>query len=85
MIAQVPQARLYVVGSHMTPEVRALGEAPGVQVVGFVEDLEAFLARRRVSVAPLRYGAGAKGKVAGSLAHGLPTVCTPIAAEGMEL
>ena len=85
VIAQVPQARLYVVGSHVTPEVRALGEAPGVQVVGYVEDLDAFLDRRRVSVAPLRYGAGAKGKVAGSLARGLPTVCTPIAAEGMGL
>ena len=85
VIAQRPQARLYVVGSHVTPEVRALGEVAGVQVVGYVEDLDAFLDRRRVSVAPLRYGAGAKGKVAGSLARGLPTVCTPIAAEGMGL
>jgi glycosyltransferase involved in cell wall biosynthesis len=38
-----------------------------------------------VSVAPLRYGAGAKGKVAESLARGLPVVCTPVAAEGMGL
>ena len=36
-------------------------------------------------VAPLRYGAGAKGKVASSLAHGAPCVCSPIAAEGMGL
>ena len=56
-----------------------------MEVVGFVHDLEAFLARRRVSIAPLRYGAGAKGKVAASLANGIPTVCTPVAIEGMQL
>ena len=85
VIQALPQARLYIVGSHMTPDVRALAAAPGVTIVGYVEDLDGFLDRRRVSVAPLRVGAGAKGKVAGSLARGLPTVCTPIAAEGMGL
>jgi GT2 family glycosyltransferase len=85
VLAQQPDAKLYVVGSHMTPQVRALGAHRGVEIVGFVEDLAAFLDRRRVSVAPLRYGAGAKGKVAESLAHGLPMVCTPVAAEGMQL
>jgi glycosyltransferase involved in cell wall biosynthesis len=65
--------------------VRALGDRKGVEIVGFVEDLEAFLARRRVNVAPLRYGAGVKGKVAAALANGVPTVCTPMAAEGMQL
>jgi GT2 family glycosyltransferase/glycosyltransferase involved in cell wall biosynthesis len=80
-----PDARLYIVGSHMPPEVKALAAVRGVEAVGFVDDLDAFLDRRRVSVAPLRYGAGAKGKVAGSLARGLPVVCTPVAAEGMAL
>jgi GT2 family glycosyltransferase len=81
----VPGAQLQIVGSHMPPEVAALGAVPGVRALGFVGDLKALLGRTRVSVAPLRYGAGAKGKVAGSLAEGLPTVCTPIAAEGMLL
>jgi len=85
VLAQLPHAALHIVGSHMTPQVQALASVPGVNAVGFVEDLDAFLDRRRVSVAPLRYGAGAKGKVAGSLARGVPTVCTPIAAEGMGL
>ena len=85
VLARQPDAKLYVVGSHMTPQVRALGAHRGVEIVGFVEDLDAFLDRRRVSVAPLRYGAGAKGKVAESLAQGLPMVCTPVAAEGMQL
>ncbi len=83
--ARCPQATLYVAGSHMTDEVRALGRRPGIEITGFVPDLEAFLARRRVNVAPLRFGAGVKGKVAASLANGLPTVGTQIAAEGMQL
>jgi glycosyltransferase involved in cell wall biosynthesis len=41
--------------------------------------------RVRVSAAPLRFGAGIKGKVLDSLAHGVPCVCTPIAAEGLSL
>jgi glycosyltransferase involved in cell wall biosynthesis len=85
VVGQAPAARLYIVGSHATAEVRALGAHPGVEVVGFVDDLDAYLGRRRLTVAPLRYGAGAKGKVAASLAQGVPAVCTPIAAEGMQL
>jgi GT2 family glycosyltransferase len=83
--AVVPDARLYIVGSHMPPDIRDLEGRLGVHAVGFVDDLERFLARRRLSVAPLRYGAGAKGKVAGSLAQGVPVVSTPIGAEGMQL
>jgi glycosyltransferase involved in cell wall biosynthesis len=39
----------------------------------------------RVSVAPLRFGAGLKGKVLDSLAAGIPCVCSPVAAEGADL
>ena len=85
VLAARPDEQLYIVGSNVTPDVEALAKIRGVNVIGFVEDLDAFLDQRRVSVAPLRYGAGAKGKVAGSLARGLPTVCTPVAAEGMGL
>lgn len=85
VLARMPEAQLYIVGSHMPADVRALGDTPGVRPVGFVEDLDGFLARRRLTIAPLRYGAGAKGKVAGSLAQGVPAICTPVAAEGMQL
>lgn len=85
VLREAPGAKLYIVGSHMPDEVRDLGQRPGVEAVGFVAGLAEFLDRRRVSVAPLRYGAGAKGKVAESLARGLPMVCTPVAAEGMGL
>jgi glycosyltransferase involved in cell wall biosynthesis len=85
VLASVPDAKLYIVGSHMPADIRDLEGHGGVHAVGFVDDLERFLARRRLTIAPLRYGAGAKGKVAGSLAQGVPVVCTPIGAEGMQL
>ena len=85
VLARAPQHRLYIAGSSMTPEVEALARHPNVEVVGFVHDLDAFLARRRATIAPLRFGAGAKGKVAVSLANGVPVVSTHVGAEGMQL
>ena len=83
--SRCPSAVLYVAGSHMTDPVKALGSRPGIEITGFVPDMESFLARRRVNIAPLRFGAGVKGKVSASLANGVPTVGTSIAAEGMLL
>lgn len=80
----IPEITLSIIGSHMVPEVRAL-QGDGIQVLGFVEDLMPVFARARVSVAPLRYGAGQKGKVVTSLSYGVPCVLTPIAAEGLGL
>jgi putative sugar O-methyltransferase len=82
---QLPGARFLVAGSAVTPEVAALATEEGVEVVGFVQDLEALMNQVRVSVAPLRYGAGLKGKIASALQAGLPTVATTIAAEGVAL
>ena len=82
---ELPDVTLRIVGSDPPAQVRAL-EGPKVQVVGYVEDLGSLpFEATRVMVAPLRYGAGYKGKVAMSLAHGVPAVLTSIAAEGMGL
>ena len=58
---------------------------PGIEILGFVENITPIFNRCRLSVAPLRYGAGIKGKVGTSLSHGVPCVATPVAAEGMGL
>jgi glycosyltransferase involved in cell wall biosynthesis len=80
--ARVPGLRLHIVGSDPTPEVRALaGDA--VNVTGFVDDLSPYFDQCRAFVAPLRFGAGIKGKLLLSMAHGLPAVASPIAAEGI--
>ncbi|WP_076998647.1 glycosyltransferase [Variovorax sp. KK3] len=77
-----PHARLLVVGNKPPPEVMAMA-TDRVIVTGYVEDLEPYFASSRVFVAPLRYGAGIKGKLVMALAHGVPSVATTIAAEGI--
>lgn len=56
-----------------------------VLAVGWVEDIKPLLASCRLSLAPLRFGAGTKRKVIESLLCGTPCVCTPVAAEGLGL
>ncbi|MEO9090914.1 MAG: glycosyltransferase [Rhodanobacter sp.] len=79
-----PQIQLALVGSNPSPAVQALrGES--IQVTGFVTDEE--LAQRygaaRVVVAPLRYGAGVKGKVIEAMRFGVPCVTTSAGAQGL--
>lgn len=80
-----PAIVLHLVGPWPPREVLALGEAPGVRVHGQVPDLDAFMDGCRIGLAPLRYGAGVKGKINLAMAHGQPVVATPIASEGMQL
>jgi O-antigen biosynthesis protein len=82
--AAIPDVELHLIGSRMPSEILSI-DAPGVRVHGFVEALGPFLDGCRVSVAPLRYGAGVKGKVNQAMSHGLPVVATTCAAEGMFL
>jgi O-antigen biosynthesis protein len=72
-----------IVGPDPPPEIQALA-APLVEVTGWIEDLKPLLDNARLMVAPLRYGAGLKGKVTQALAVGLPVVTTSIGAEGIE-
>ena len=81
---QIPGVRFYVVGSKPPAEIQALA-SEDVIITGFVEDLTPLLDKIRVSVAPLRYGAGIKGKIGTAMAVGLPVVATSLAAEGMSL
>lgn len=72
-----------IVGPDVPPEVHALA-SPLVSVTGWVEDLQPLLDGSRLMVAPLRYGAGMKGKITQALAVGLPVVTTSIGAEGLD-
>jgi len=81
---EVPGIELLLVGSHMPVEVSALAEKDVVPL-GYVPSLDAVFARVRLTIAPLRYGAGLKGKVLESFAAGIPCVMTTIAAEGLDL
>lgn len=80
--AELPQVKFHLIGSNAPPAIRALS-GDGVTVHGFVESLDEYLNGCKLAVAPLRYGAGVKGKVNMSMAHGQPVVATPAAVEGM--
>lgn len=81
---RIPELVLYVIGSDPAPEIKELA-SEYLRILGYVPDVKPYLDTCRISVAPLRFGAGVKGKVNQSLAHGLPVVVTSIAAEGMFL
>ena len=80
-----PTLEFHCVGGDVPHEIERLADIPGVRIHGPVPDLQPLLAGARVSIAPLRYGAGVKGKVNQAMAHGLPVVATTAAVEGMHL
>lgn len=82
--AKIPGIKLYVVGSSPPPSITGLNSRD-IKVTGFVKDVRPFFENCRVFVSPLRYGAGMKGKIGQSMAHGLPVVTTAVGAEGMSL
>lgn len=82
--AEEPGLVFYAVGANPPPRLREL-ESDTVVVTGLVPDLRPWFDRCRVSVAPLRYGAGIKGKVAVAMSYGVPVVATRVAVEGMQL
>jgi O-antigen biosynthesis protein len=81
---RLPRARALVVGSWSASDQRRF-ERSGLEVAGCVSDdeLERLYAAARLVIAPLRFGAGVKGKVVEALSHGVPTVTTPVGAEGL--
>ena len=82
---RLPTIRFHCIGSHATDEILALADRPGVTMHGHVPDITPYMDGARIALAPLRYGAGVKGKVNLSMAHGQPVVATACAVEGMHL
>lgn len=82
---ELPDVRFHCIGSDTPAVIAALATQPGVEVHGHVPDLTPYMDGVRVAVAPLRYGAGVKGKVNLSMAHGQPVVATTCAIEAMHL
>ncbi|MFP5345797.1 MAG: glycosyltransferase family 4 protein [Actinomycetes bacterium] len=80
--AQMPEARLVLVGREPAPEVRALA-APDVEVTGTVPDVRPYLARARVALAPLLSGGGTRLKVLEALDAGRPLVSTSVGIDGL--
>ncbi len=81
----IPSMKVYILGSNPTDEVKNLG-SENVIIVGYVseDELHDYYKKCRLSIAPLRYGAGIKGKVIEAMAIGMPIITTPIGAEGIN-
>jgi GT2 family glycosyltransferase/glycosyltransferase involved in cell wall biosynthesis len=81
---RLPDAKFYIIGDKAPPEIVAMA-SDRIIVAGLQRDVRSFFDSVRLSVAPLRFGAGIKGKINQSMAFGVPVVATSIAVEGMNL
>lgn len=81
---RLPNAVFHCIGGDVPDAIAALAQE-GVVVHGHVPDLDPAMDGMRIAIAPLRFGAGVKGKINLSMAHGQPVVATSCAVEGMHL
>ena len=84
ILRELPDTTFHIIGSKMPASVRALA-SERVVTHGYLENVNRFFETCLLSVAPLRFGAGVKGKVNQSMSFGVPVVSTSIGAEGMHL
>ncbi len=84
ILRQFPGIRFYVIGDKAPPSVIALA-SENIIITGLQPDVRPYFESVRLSVAPLRFGAGVKGKINQSMAFGVPVVATSLAVEGMSL
>jgi glycosyltransferase involved in cell wall biosynthesis len=83
--AQLPAAQLHVYGAYTPPKAAALHKpTQGFHIMNWAEDALEVMGAARVSLAPLRFGAGIKGKIIDAMVCGTPTVTTPMGAEAMH-
>ncbi len=80
----LPDAKFYVLGGKVPPEIAALA-TERIIIAGPQKDVRPFFDRMKLSIAPLRFGAGVKGKINQSMAFGVPVVATSRAVDGMGL
>jgi GT2 family glycosyltransferase len=80
----LPDAKFYIIGDKAPPEIVALA-TERIIVAGWQRDIRPFFDSAKLSVAPLRFGAGIKGKINQSMGFGVPVVATSLAIEGMPL
>ncbi|MBK6472922.1 MAG: glycosyltransferase [Betaproteobacteria bacterium] len=84
VVAAVPEARLRIVGGPRNADIDALA-SPHVEVLGFVPETRPYLQTSAISIAPLRFGGGMKGKIGEAMSFGLPVVTTTTGIEGFGL
>lgn len=82
--ARLPEAELHIYGAYPPPKATQLhNPKQGFLIKGWAESADQVMQRARVNLAPLRFGAGLKGKLVDALACGTPSVTTSVGMEGM--
>jgi GT2 family glycosyltransferase len=82
--ASLPWVQVDVTGANPPDDLLPLSN-PNLRFVGYVHDLAAFYAARRVIIVPIRFGAGVKIKTVQALQYGVPVVATRCGAEGITI
>lgn len=81
---KLPNVEMHVYGAYASQKANQLhNENQGFLIKGFVEDVDKAMQSVKVCLAPLRFGAGLKGKLVDAMQNGTPCVMTSVAAEGM--
>ncbi|EJL02361.1 MULTISPECIES: glycosyltransferase [Pseudomonas] len=81
---QLPGVQLHLYGAYTPPKAAALhNPAQGFHIMNWAEDALQVMSAARICLAPLRFGAGIKGKLIDAMLCGTPNVTTPIGAEAM--
>lgn len=82
---QLPQAELHIYGSYPPPKATALNNPKtGFLIKGWAEDAYQVMEQARVCLAPIRFGAGIKGKLVDAMIMQTPSVTTSVGSEGMH-
>lgn len=82
---QLPDAELHIYGSYPPPKATALhNPKTGFLIKGWADDAFVVMEQARVCLAPLRFGAGIKGKLLDAMIMQTPSITTPIGSEGMH-
>lgn len=82
---KLPKAELHIFGAYMPEKINQMHKvSEGFIVNGHLEDLTLAMGKTKVNLAPLRFGAGLKGKLIDAMRYGVPSITTPIGAEGMH-
>ena len=82
---QLPEAKIRVYGAYAPQQIMELQDkASGFLILGWADDIAAIMKSSRVCLAPIRFGAGLKGKLIDAMINGTPSVTTSIGAEGLH-
>lgn len=83
--SELPKAKLYIYGAYLPQQILELNQPKtGFHVKGRVDDVDKVMQSARLCLAPLRFGAGIKGKLISAMQNGTPSITTTIGAEGMS-